>query len=66
MKKIILTVVNSMMYEDKLSLRDQNSKPPRTCLSDAGFKAGDKVVLILEKDFTFLAEGVSLEEEYNV
>jgi len=67
MKKVNLTVVNSDMFFGKLSLREENGKPPRDCLPAAGFKVGDKVVLILEKDLAFLAEGANLEEEdYNV
>jgi len=58
MKKADLVITSSLAYEGMLSLRRRvdsetvySGKDVRQALQDAGFEAGEKVVLITEEEY---------------
>ena len=55
--RVLGKIVPSMTYGNLVSIRDAGGRGIRDALTDAGFKPGDEVVILLQKDFEAMTDG---------
>ena len=57
MKVCKVKITASSVYDDKITIKGRNLEPIRDELQKSGFRAGDLVVIITQKEYDKLLKG---------